>query len=285
MVLNLLNCKFLVVQGRTLKQTKNKIQYFPIDWKNEFPILSKLSFDGIEWIYDKYSESTNPLLSQTGQSEMVTISKQFNIELENIVFDRFISDPFLQKDSSLQEQNITKLSNLIQHSSDVGFKRIIFPLVDKNKINSDKELSTLIKIFKEKIIENLDSQNIEIHFETSLPVKEEMLIVNELNHEKIKICFDMGNSASMGFDSKNVINTLDSNLGSVHIKERKLNGVSTPLGQGDVKFFDVFESLKEINFCGPMTFQVYRDKNSNEISILKDSLTFIKEIISKKTND
>ena len=173
----------------------------------------------------------------------------------------------------------------MQNCSDVGFRRIIFPLLDKNKINSDKELTNLIKIFDKKIIDQLDSFNIEINFETSLSPEKEKRIIESLNHEKLKICFDMGNSASEGFDPAQVISTLDNNLGSVHIKDRKLGGSSVPLGQGDVKFLRVFQHLKLINFNGPITFQIYRNKDSNEISILKDSLTFIKEIISKTAND
>jgi len=95
----------------------------------------------------------------------------------------------------------------------------------------------------------------------------------------------MGNSASEGFDPVKVINILDNNLGSVHIKDRKYGGPSTPLSQGDVKFLRVFQSLKLINFSGPITFQIYRNKDSNNISILKNSLTFINEIISKTIND
>lgn len=277
--------RFLVVQGRALPQRGNTMQYFPPNWKIEFPIIYKLGFSGIEWIYDKKSELSNPLLTKTGRTDMLYASKKNNIDLENIVFDWFLSYPFLQNNELLQEKNVEKFLNLMQNCSDVGFRRIIFPLLDKNKINSDKELTDLIKIFDKKIIDQLDSFNIEINFETSLSPEKEKRIIESLNHEKLKICFDMGNSASEGFDPAQVISTLDNNLGSVHIKDRKIGGSSVPLGQGDVKFLRVFQHLKLINFNGPITFQIYRNKNSNEISILKDSLTFIKEIISKTTND
>ena len=280
------NYIFLLVQGRAIPQMGNLMQSFPSNWKDEFPIINKLGFSGIEWLYDKKSELTNPVLTKTGRMEMSYISKKNKVNLENIVFDWFLSNPFLQKNELVQEKNVEKFLSLMQNCSDVGFRRIIFPLLDKNKINSDKEITNLIKIFEKKIIEQLDSLNIEIHFETSLSPEEEKRIIESLNHKKLKICFDMGNSVSNGFDPVKVINILNNDLGSVHIKDRKYGGgPSTPLGHGDVKFFNVFQSLKLINFNGPLTFQIYRDKNSNDISILENGLIFINEIISKVTND
>mgnify|MGYP002836625816 CR=1 FL=1 len=279
------NYKFLLVQGRSIHQTDNSMQYFPSNWKEEFPIINKLGFSGIEWIYDKKSELSNPILTKTGRIEMLSVSKKNNVNLENVVFDYFLSYPFLQNNELLQEKNVEKFLILMQCCSNVGFKRIIFPLLDKNKINSDKEMINLLKLFDKKIIKQLDSLNIEIHFETSLSPEKEKQIMESLNHKKLKICFDMGNSTSYGFDPVKVINILDNNLGSVHIKDRKYGGPSTPLGQGDVNFLRVFQSLKLINFSGPITFQIYRDEDSDEIFILKNSLTFIKEIISKIIND
>ena len=95
----------------------------------------------------------------------------------------------------------------------------------------------------------------------------------------------MGNSASEGYDPIEVIDILENMIGSIHIKDRKLGSSSVPLGQGDVKFLEIFQSLDNINFDGPISFQIYRNKDSDNISLLKNSLTFINEIISKSIND
>jgi L-ribulose-5-phosphate 3-epimerase len=279
------NHKFLLVQGRAIPQTDNSLQYFPSNWKEEFPIINKLGFSGIEWIYDKKSESSNPLLTETGRKEMLYLSKKNNVNLENIVFDWFLSYSFLQKNEFAQKKNIEKFLNLMQNCADVGFKRIIFPLLDKNKINSDKEIITLITHFEKNIIKQLDILDIEIHFETLLSPEKEKSIMTLFNHKKIKICFDMGNSASVGFDPIQVINILDNDLGSVHIKDRKFGGSSVPIGQGDVKFQQIFRSLNEINFHGPISFQIYRNRASDNILLLQSNLTFINEIILKSFND
>ena len=68
------NYKFLLIQGRALPQTDDLMQYFPSNWKEEFPIINTLGFSGIEWIYDKTSEVSNPILTKTGRMEMLDIS-------------------------------------------------------------------------------------------------------------------------------------------------------------------------------------------------------------------
>ena len=91
--------KHILVQGRALKQTKERVQYFPDNWQDEFSLINKLSFDGIESIYDKASEKTNPILFNDGRNQMVEISNQYSVDLENIVFDWFLKHPILEEDN------------------------------------------------------------------------------------------------------------------------------------------------------------------------------------------
>lgn len=277
----MLTPNFLLVQGRALPQNDDSIQFFPDDWQKEFPIIRELGFRGIEWIYDKKSEKDNPILSSCGRKEILQISSQFEVKLENIVFDWFIFHPLLIEDGISVDKKIEKLNFLIELSEEIGFKHIIFPLLEKNEIILPELRKKFVDIFFDKIARQLDSGNIEIHFETSLPPIEEKNLIDEINHDKIKLCFDMGNSASMSYSPSEVLNTIKKYLGSVHIKDRIVNGPSVPLGKGVVNFKQVFTLLKQLNFIGPYSFQVYRDKNSDNISLLKNSLNFINNIITK----
>ena len=273
--------KFLLIQGRALPQTDNSIQNFPENWKKEFPIINNLGFDGIEWIYNKKSETTNPLLSSDGRKEMVELSSQYDVKLESIVLDWFLSYPLLVHDELSIDKKMDKLIHLINCSEEIGFKRIILPMLEKNEINSKNQKNAFKNVFEKDVLPYLDSKNIEIHLETSLSPNEENLLLNEINHEQIKICFDMGNSTCFGFEPTEVISTIGNHLGSVHIKDRMLNGPSVPLGKGSVDFYTVFKNLKKINFSGPYSFEVYRDRKLDNVQVIKNSLSFINNIISK----
>jgi L-ribulose-5-phosphate 3-epimerase len=276
---------FILVQGRSLSQIKDSIQYFPVNWKEEFPIIESLGFDGIEWIFDKDSELTNPLLTKIGRNEMLNFSKKYNVKLENIVFDWFLVHPLLIDDEFNVEEKLKKFLFLLDASRQSGFKRIILPLMEKNSITDKSVQKNFIRIIQNNVLDYLEKWNIEIHLETSLSPSEEYNVLKKLNSKWVKSCFDMGNSASYGYDSEICIETISEYLGSVHIKDRKLHGSSVKLGEGNVNFNKVFESLNRINFCGPISFQIYRSRDSDDISLLKNNLTFINEIISKSVND
>ncbi|MGY5146746.1 MAG: sugar phosphate isomerase/epimerase family protein [Candidatus Nitrosopumilus sp. bin_7KS] len=277
----MIKSKFLLVQGRTLPQTDSFLQRFPDNWELEFPIMQKLGFSGIEWIYDAFSENNNPIINQSGIKKMKLFSKKYHIKLENIVFDWFLKYPLISKHN---DHVVEKLIFLIEQSKITGFKRIIFPLLEDNSINSPSKLRIFKKIFKEKICEALIENNIEMHFETDLNSKLEFKLLKFLDNEKLKICFDMGNSASFGYDPRKHLREISNYLGSVHVKDRKFQDRSFSLGKGDVNFHEVFQSLDLLDFNGPISFQVYRNKNSDNFRVLQNSLNFINNMIMTVNN-
>ena len=275
---------FLIVQGRLLSQENNQLQSFPMKWRDEFPLIQDLGFNGIEWIYDKFSEKTNPIITKQGQKEIINLSKKYNVKLSNIVFDWFIEFP-LYVDGVIESSRYEKLEYLINLSSKIGFKRIIFPILESNSLNTSFIKNDFIKLCKEKISGLLDKNDIEFHLETSMTPEEELNLLSSINHPKFFICFDMGNSASLGFEPVDTLNKIKKFLGSVHIKDRKLHGFTVPLGTGNVNFFHIFSTLQTLNFVGPISFQCFRDSSSDNISLIKKYSKFINDIISEIEDD
>ena len=278
---NLLKSKFLLVQGRALNQNDDLLQSFPSNWIEEFPLIEKLGFDGIEWIYDKKSEYDNPILNLEQHENIKMVSKKYNVSLENIVFDWFIIHPLIKNNDITLSTKIEKLIDLLDTSEKIGFQRVIFPLLEGNSIHDSNEMELFLKIFSDNILPTLNLKKLEIHFETSMSPNDEFYFISKLDNSQTKICFDMGNSASLGFDCSEVLDKISPFLGSVHIKDRLINGPTVPLGEGSVDFSKVFKILNEIKFSGPISFQAYRNKNSNNIELLNSYLMFINNIIRK----
>lgn len=277
----MLKSKFLLVQGRALPQIDESLQSFPSNWIEEFPLIEKLGFDGIEWIYDKKSEYNNPILNLDQHENIKMISKKYNVSLENIVFDWFIIHPLIKNNDIKLSTKIEKLIDLLDTSEKIGFQRVIFPLLEGNSIHDSNEMELFLKIFSDNILPTLNLKKLEIHFETSMSPNDEFYFISKLDNSQTKICFDMGNSASLGFDCSEVLDKISPFLGSVHIKDRLINGPTVPLGEGSVDFSKVFKILNEIKFSGPISFQAYRNKNSNNIELLNSYLMFINNIIRK----
>ena len=95
---------------------------------------------------------------------------------------------------------------------------------------------------------------------------------------KIFVNFDMGNSASLGFNPETEIQTLGNYIINVHIKDRILNGSTVPLGTGAVRFKTVFKKLKEINYSGDFILQTARLDLTNSKKYEKFETTIKKNI-------
>ena len=86
--------------------------------------------------------------------------------------------------------------------------------------------------------------------------------------------YDIGNSASLGFDINQELNAYGEIISDIHIKDRLLGGNSVFLGEGDANFDQFFQALKRYKYKGPFIMQAYRDDNGLEV--FKKQLKWIK---------
>jgi hexulose-6-phosphate isomerase len=88
--------------------------------------------------------------------------------------------------------------------------------------------------------------------------------------------YDSGNSASLGYSPANEFAAYGDRIGSVHIKDRVLNGGTVPLGTGNTDFAALFSCLEKIEYRGDFTLQVARGTPGDEVAWAKQNLAFIR---------
>ena len=129
------------------------------------------------------------------------------------------------------------------------------------------------------MIEDAEKYNINLSLETDLEPLKFIHLINEFKSEKIKINYDIGNSAALGYDYKLELKTFANKISDIHIKDRMLNGKSVELGKGNANFREFFIFLKKCSYNGPLIMQAYRDDEG--LKIFKKQLSWIKNIINK----
>ena len=90
-------------------------------------------------------------------------------------------------------------------------------------------------------------------------------LINAIGSSFVKINYDTGNSASLGYNVSKELKTYGRYISDIHIKDRLLNGGSVFFGEGDTDFDFFFKELKKINYEGPIIFQLYRDDEGVEV--------------------
>lgn len=265
--------KIGIMQGRLTPPVDNKIQFFPWNnWENEFKLASN-KVDLIEWTIDQSNISKNPIFLDN--NKILQIAQKHKIKVESVTCDFLMENPFY-KDEKQNIQSFYYLEKLIEKSKELEIKYIVFPLVDNGKIINIDEEKKLIR-FLEKIEKNI--KNLKILFESDYsPIKLKEFI-QKFNPDKFGINYDTGNSASLGYEVEVEMNQYFQYIENIHLKDRKLNLESFPLGLGDFCFNKFFKLIKEKGYNGNFIFQTARGENYKELKTLDYNIKFFNKYL------
>jgi hexulose-6-phosphate isomerase len=264
-----------IMQGRLTSPIGGRIQCFPKDdWQKEFPLAEHLGFDCIEWIYEIYGEKENPLFSQEGVLKIRQLSSQYNVGVFSICADYFMEKPFIRVSQEEVEHNISILESLMKIGRQIGVNRIVIPFVDNSSINTIEEFDKVVTILK-RCLKMAEDNKIEIHLETSLnPILFSDLLWL-LPHPLLKVNYDSGNSASLGYSPEEEFNLYGDRIGSFHVKDRLFGNGTVPLGTGDTDFASLSECINKIDYKGDFILQAARGEEGDEAPWSEKNLDFV----------
>ena len=231
-----------MMSGRFSEPITEKIQAFPKNtWKSEFEKASVCGFESIEWIFDTYDK--NPIMNNDGINEIKHISEQTSITINSLLADFFMEKKLFNVSEFDLQKNLDVLKNLIKNSYRLGIKILEIPFVDSASLKTKEEQSQVISNL-EKILPLLEECDVFLTLETDLPPTSFNELILSFNHPNIKANYDIGNSASLGYDMKEELNIYGDLIYNIHIKDRKYCGQTVPLGEGDADFELFFNLLQ-----------------------------------------
>jgi len=262
-----------VMQGRLLPKYLGQYQAHPVKyWEKEFALAKGIGLDCIEFILD-YSESeSNPLLSGKGIFEIQRVIDDTGIAIKTICADYFTEQPFHSIDQEVVARSIGILRKLLVASQQLGVTDIVIPCVDKSSLTNEIDKERFISVIR-SILEDIETKNINLSLETDLPPKAFKKLLDQLKSKNITVNYDIGNSASLGFDSEEELDSYGYKISDVHIKDRILGGGPVVLGEGNANFERFFKKLKQFKYSGPFIMQTYRDNEG--ISVFKKQLDWV----------
>ena len=81
-----------IIQGRLSLAPKNKLQYFPKNYKEEFALASKAKLDYIEFFSERIFNPKNPIWEKKGIQNYKNLAKINNIKIYTFCDDYIISN-------------------------------------------------------------------------------------------------------------------------------------------------------------------------------------------------
>ena len=275
------------MQGRLLPPVNGRLQAFPgKDWIKEFSLAKECGLDAIELIFDIERIVDNPLNTDEGLKIIQDLTERFGIKVISVCADYFMSKGFLRETKQDREENIKVLEELTWRCHKVGIKYIVVPFVDQAEIKTNEELNQ-VRDSLLTALENTNGCDVIYALEMSLPGDTIGRFLEKIDHPRLKVNYDTGNSTSLGYDLVSEIERLQSLIVDVHIKDKKYYGESCLLGEGDTDFDVAFEAFARINYRGPFLLQAQR--GVEEIVTAKNQMKFVRDKIvqyySKKKED
>jgi len=189
--------------------------------------------------------------------------------------DYFMDKPLVRCGEQERNERLQELSRILTNGRSVGVNRVVIPFVDASAIRSREDFAAVEESLQ-AAMPFAEETGIEIHLETSLGPAEFAKLLDRIPNPKLKVNYDSGNSSSLGYSPADEFAAYGDRIGSVHIKDRVLNGGTVPLGTGNADFKSLFSCLEKISYAGDFTLQVARSTPGDEVAWAKHNLAFVR---------
>lgn len=257
------------MQGRLCDQVDGMIQCFPWPfWKDEFLAAEVADLSLMEWTIDQERLYENPLMSAEGQRVILYLTKKHSIRINSLTGDCFMQAPFWKHTKSEQDFLKNCFLDIVKAASEFGIQIIVVPLVDNGRLENIEQETTL-KNFLAAQCDYFRSCDIKILFETDFDPLNTARFINDLARDVFGINYDIGNSASLGYDFYEEIKIYGDRILNVHIKDRLLGGETVPLGTGAANLPCVFGELANIGYGGNFILQTARATDGDHRGAIK----------------
>ena len=213
-----------------------------------------------------------PLWTTEGKELIYKLTKSTGVGVYSVCADFFMICPLHSLDSDISEFSREVLMSLLENLNSLEVNDLVIPCVDQSSLNDE----TRIEAFKkqiEPIIPVAEKLGINLCLETDLPPLQFKNLIDDLSSDIVTVNYDLGNSASLGYNLKEEFEAYGDKITDIHIKDRMLGSGSVPLGEGSVDFSLFFLEFAKLNFSGQIIMQAFRDDEG--LSIFKKQLDFL----------
>ena len=270
-----------VMQGRLSPPEDGRFQSFPRNsWREELPRAREAGLDYIEWIYDDYGATANPLTIDAGIEELIALKEHYGVATPAVCGDWFMDFPFIRCTADERARRQRFLGALLRASARISAHHLVLPFVDQSSIKTEEEKEIVLDVLR-KGLETSAATGVELHLEADFNPQDFADFLARIPHPMLKVNWDSGNSSGLGYHAHEEFAAYGDRIGSIHIKDRYRKpdgGVETrPLGTGSADFSDVFRSMRKIGYTSGVTLQVARGTPGDEVKFLREQLAFVKQ--------
>lgn len=264
-----------VMEGRLLPKYQGRYQAHPVGtWADEFPVAAGFGLELIEFILDFNDAEDNPLLAPGGLDALSAVSQETGVKVVSICADYFMEAPLHRGDK--RDLAAATLTRVLDNAARLGVTDVVIPCVDHSRVESAAQEDALVAALG-AALPHAESLGINLSLETDLDPKRFAALLSRLPSPRISVNYDIGNSASWGYDPEEEWAAYGDRVSDVHIKDRVLGGGSVVLGTGNADIPRVLELMSRHDFQGPVIMQAFRDDEG--LAVFGQQLDWLRRLV------
>ena len=265
------------MQGRLSPMIGGKIQSFPWNsWRDEIVVAKSIGISIMEWTLDQERLYENPFMTRAGQIEIASLCNKNDFSIPSLTGDCFMQAPFWKVDDAvLCEKLKADFNAIISSCSNIGVEIVVVPLVDGGSLDDIRQENILVDFLSQQQ-NRLNELGVRIIFESDFAPVELNRFISRLDADVFGINYDIGNSASLGFNPSEEFKFFGDRVLNVHVKDRVRNGTTVPLGHGSADFSTVYSLLKSHGYDGNYILQTARANDDQHLEVLLEYKKFVR---------
>ncbi|MBI3088229.1 MAG: sugar phosphate isomerase/epimerase [Candidatus Omnitrophica bacterium] len=244
-----------IMQGRLVPPIDGRIQAFPrARWREEFAAAAELGFEAIEFIFggDDAWIAAHPLL-QDGCRDIRECVARSGVAVRTVCADYFMAHPF-HRDAQEAAASLHLLERLVDHARQLGVRDVVIPCVDDAGLRTPDEQQRLVDALRPALTA-CERAQVRLAFETDLAPEAFRALLERFGHPAVRVNYDIGNSASLGYDPAQEWAAYGPWVSALHVKDRVRGGSTVPLGAGSAQFDRVFRLARQAGYQGLFVIQ------------------------------
>lgn len=246
-----------------------------LDWEERLISVRDTGYSFMEISIDKTDERIERLKWDSAKKKKLReITEKIGIPLLTMCLSGNRRFPIGSSFPDIQKKGMELITDAIYFASQMGIRIVQiagYDVVAGEKstdlsketfyINLKKSVKLAASLGVMLALENIDNE-----FAESLD--KIMRYIKDINSPWLQIYPDIGNLTAMNQDVAKQLQSCPNHIAAIHVKDTQTGIVrNIPFGEGIVNFISAFKVLKNINFYGPLTIEMWSNGKSVEDSL------------------
>ena len=245
------------MQGRLLPMVDGRIQAFPRgEWEREFELAADVGYDSIELTIEMASYDIHPVRSDSGRRRINQLSRAHGVQLAGLCCDVFMERPLTDVDVGARTASSDILADLIRACGELDLPMIEIPTMGDNSLKDPAARDRARRILEDSLPLAEDAA-VDVILESDLPPVDLASFMDAVDHHRLGINYDTGNSTWFGFEPDDEL----------------------PRGLGETRFDRAFSLFRDLSYEGDFVIQAARQ--DDDLKAGRDYLSFTRNLVTE----